>query len=188
MLNENRSLIYTGKLLRQPETGFEWNGWTELFVFLFDNYRKSFDSPVYPRLTNHPIVVMTRPKEKDGVTKYQVYRRASHVRFHVELRTTHLLCSPFYWTFLLYRRPSTWIHRSNEAAGCCLSAVERERTAETKTAVHIMLRELVPTPSMTPEQCIPVQSTTRAGWTTLAPCSQNLPRRGCGGRPSWRMR
>lgn len=38
LLDENRSLIYTGKLLRQPDTGFEWSGWTELFVLLFDNY------------------------------------------------------------------------------------------------------------------------------------------------------
>ncbi|KIK80164.1 hypothetical protein PAXRUDRAFT_159376 [Paxillus rubicundulus Ve08.2h10] len=58
LLNENRSLIHTGKLLRQPETGFEWNGWTELFVLLFDNY-----------------LVMTKTKEKDGVTKYHVNRR-----------------------------------------------------------------------------------------------------------------
>jgi hypothetical protein len=41
LLNENRSLIHTGKLLRQPDSGFEWSGWTELFVLLFDNYRKS---------------------------------------------------------------------------------------------------------------------------------------------------
>ena len=40
LLNENRSLMHTGKLLRQPDTGFEWSGWTELFVLLFDNYRK----------------------------------------------------------------------------------------------------------------------------------------------------
>ncbi|KAL6309388.1 Dbl-like domain-containing protein [Sparassis latifolia] len=58
LLNENRSLIHVGKFLRQPDTGFEWNGWTELFVLLFDNY-----------------LVMTKPKEKDGVTKYHVYRR-----------------------------------------------------------------------------------------------------------------
>ncbi|KAI8996474.1 Dbl-like domain-containing protein [Trametes punicea] len=58
LLNENRSLIHTGKLLRQPDTGFEWNGWTELFVLLFDNY-----------------LVMTKPKEKEGVTKYHVFRR-----------------------------------------------------------------------------------------------------------------
>lgn len=44
LLDENRQLIHTGKLLRQPDTGFEWNGWTELFVLLFDNYRKSFIS------------------------------------------------------------------------------------------------------------------------------------------------
>jgi hypothetical protein len=41
LLAENRSLIHTGKLLRQPDTGFEWSGWSELFVLLFDNYRKS---------------------------------------------------------------------------------------------------------------------------------------------------
>ncbi|KAL5513096.1 TUS1 [Sanghuangporus vaninii] len=58
LLDENRSLIYTGKLLRQPDTGFEWSGWTELFVLLFDNY-----------------LVMTKPKEKDGITKYHVNRR-----------------------------------------------------------------------------------------------------------------
>ncbi|KAG2336295.1 Dbl homology domain-containing protein [Suillus weaverae] len=49
LLNENRSLIHAGKLLRQPDTGFEWNGWTELFVLLFDNY-----------------LVMTKTQEKDG--------------------------------------------------------------------------------------------------------------------------
>ena len=38
LLNENRSLIHTGKLLRQPENGLEWSGWTELAVLLFDNY------------------------------------------------------------------------------------------------------------------------------------------------------
>ncbi|KAI0058941.1 Dbl-like domain-containing protein [Artomyces pyxidatus] len=58
LLAENRSLIHTGKLLRQPDTGFEWSGWSELFVLLFDNY-----------------LVMTKPKEKDGVIKYQVNRR-----------------------------------------------------------------------------------------------------------------
>ncbi|KAH9008006.1 hypothetical protein EDB84DRAFT_1599293 [Lactarius hengduanensis] len=58
LLAKNRSLIHTGKLLRQPDTGFEWSGWSELFVLLFDNY-----------------LVMTRPKEKDGITKYNVNRR-----------------------------------------------------------------------------------------------------------------
>lgn len=36
LLNEQRSLIHVGKVLRQPETGFD--GWGELFVMLFDNY------------------------------------------------------------------------------------------------------------------------------------------------------
>ena len=58
LLDENRQLIHTGKLLRQPDTGFEWSGWTELFILLFDNY-----------------LVMTKPKEKDGITKYHVNRR-----------------------------------------------------------------------------------------------------------------
>jgi len=40
LLNEQRSLILTGKLLRQPDGGLEWSGWTELFVMLFDNYCK----------------------------------------------------------------------------------------------------------------------------------------------------
>lgn len=44
LLNENRSLVYTGKLLRQPDTNLEWNGWTELFVLLFDNYCKLLHS------------------------------------------------------------------------------------------------------------------------------------------------
>ena len=39
LLNENRSLIHTGKLLRPPDSNLEWGGWTELFVLLFDNYR-----------------------------------------------------------------------------------------------------------------------------------------------------
>ncbi|KIM44432.1 hypothetical protein M413DRAFT_442414 [Hebeloma cylindrosporum] len=53
LLNEQRSLIHTGKLLRQPEGGSE-----EFFVMLFDNY-----------------LDLTLPKEKDGVTKYHVARR-----------------------------------------------------------------------------------------------------------------
>ncbi|KAF8202439.1 CNH domain-containing protein [Pholiota molesta] len=58
LLDRGRTLIYSGKLLRQPESGLEWNGWSELHVLLFDNY-----------------LVMTKMKERDGVTKYQVNRR-----------------------------------------------------------------------------------------------------------------
>ncbi|TFK39736.1 CNH domain-containing protein [Crucibulum laeve] len=57
LLNEQRSLIHTGKLLRQPEGGLN-SGWSELFVMLFDNY-----------------LVLTKAKEKDGVIKYHVTRR-----------------------------------------------------------------------------------------------------------------
>lgn len=38
LLDESRVLIHAGKLLRQADAGFEWNGWSELFVLLFDNY------------------------------------------------------------------------------------------------------------------------------------------------------
>jgi hypothetical protein len=48
LLAENRSLIHTGKFLRQPDTGFEWSGWSELFVLLFDNYCKSYESDNLP--------------------------------------------------------------------------------------------------------------------------------------------
>jgi hypothetical protein len=39
LLNENRSLLHAGKLLRQPDSGSDPGGWKELFVLLFDNYR-----------------------------------------------------------------------------------------------------------------------------------------------------
>ncbi|KAH8833385.1 CNH domain-containing protein [Flagelloscypha sp. PMI_526] len=58
LLDENRSLIFAGKVMRQPEGSLEWSSWSELFVLLFDNY-----------------LVMTKPKERDGATKYQVNRR-----------------------------------------------------------------------------------------------------------------
>lgn len=76
LLHENRSLIHAGKLLRQPETGFEWNGWTELFILLFDNYSKQWFMATFAYAHGYA-VVMTKPKEKDGVIKYQVYRRVS---------------------------------------------------------------------------------------------------------------
>ncbi|KAF9062491.1 CNH domain-containing protein [Rhodocollybia butyracea] len=57
LLDSSRSLIYSGKLLRQPD-GLDWSGWTELHVLLFDNY-----------------IVLTKPKERDDVTKYHVNRR-----------------------------------------------------------------------------------------------------------------
>ncbi|KAF8902367.1 Dbl-like domain-containing protein [Gymnopilus junonius] len=53
LLDPNRQLIHAGKLLRQPDGTLEWNSWSELHVLLFDNY-----------------LVMTKPKEKDGITKY----------------------------------------------------------------------------------------------------------------------
>lgn len=40
LLDEKRQLVHSGKLLRQPDGGLEWSGWSELFVLLFDNYCK----------------------------------------------------------------------------------------------------------------------------------------------------
>ena len=79
LLNENRSLIHTGKLSQKFNTRFGWNGWIELFVLLFDNYRKeSYPRSISSTFTQEPpIVVMTKPEQKDGAVKYQVYRRAS---------------------------------------------------------------------------------------------------------------
>ena len=71
LLNEQRSLIHTGKLLRQPEVGSE-----EFFVMLFDNYCGSLvvKFAMYLFLMAF-IVVLTLPKQKDGVTKYHVTPR-----------------------------------------------------------------------------------------------------------------
>ncbi|KIM21778.1 hypothetical protein M408DRAFT_80040, partial [Serendipita vermifera MAFF 305830] len=58
LFDDTRTLIHTGKLLRQLESGFNLTGgWTELFVLLFDKY-----------------LVMTKAREKDGVTTYHVNR------------------------------------------------------------------------------------------------------------------
>jgi len=54
LLNENRSLIHAGKFLRQPDGGFGWGGWTELFALLFDNYRRGFDIGYFLGLTHNP--------------------------------------------------------------------------------------------------------------------------------------
>lgn len=76
LLNENRSLIHTGRLLRQPDNGFDLtNSWTELHVLLFDNYRKLLVPIGLIQNNLFQLVVMTKPKEREGVTKYQVYRR-----------------------------------------------------------------------------------------------------------------
>jgi hypothetical protein len=71
LLDENRSLIHAGKLLRQPESGRTWN---EVYVLLFDNYRRCFPSYLFYG-GSWIAVVMTKPKEKEGITKYSVVRR-----------------------------------------------------------------------------------------------------------------
>ena len=42
LLDRNQSLIHTDKFLQQSETGFQWNGWTELFSLLFDYCESSY--------------------------------------------------------------------------------------------------------------------------------------------------
>ena len=71
LLNEQRSLIHTGRLLR-PENG---NSWIDLFVMLFDNYCEWWVSHRLCFLFPLAIVVITKPREKDGVTQYHVHRR-----------------------------------------------------------------------------------------------------------------
>lgn len=74
LLNEQRSLIHTGRLIR-PDNG---NTWMELFVMLFDNYCELRLSSCGSRiLFLFAIVVITRPREKDGVTTYHVHRRVN---------------------------------------------------------------------------------------------------------------
>ncbi|KAH8833423.1 CNH domain-containing protein [Flagelloscypha sp. PMI_526] len=58
LLDGNRDLIFAGKLTRQLEGELALIGWIELRTLLFDNY-----------------LVMTKPKDVNGVIKYQVHRR-----------------------------------------------------------------------------------------------------------------
>jgi hypothetical protein len=75
LLDEKRQLVHSGKLLRQPDSGLEWNGWSELFVLLFDNYCK-FSVYLYGHINLSSLqVVLTKPRERDGVMKYNVYKR-----------------------------------------------------------------------------------------------------------------
>jgi len=74
LLNEQRSLIHTGKLLLQPEVGSD-----EYFVMLFDNYRKSLVVEFGMYLMVVP-VALTLSEQKDGVTKYHVAYRVCSTR------------------------------------------------------------------------------------------------------------
>ena len=65
LLDENRSLIHTGKL-RQLDTGFE------TFVLLFDNYCGPSAFLLQDAAHRAVAVVMTKIKEKEGSTKYHV--------------------------------------------------------------------------------------------------------------------
>lgn len=79
LLADTRRLVHAGRLLRQPDGSLDISGWSELFVLLFDNYRTSRYtlSQSYLLTVVDCKVVMTKPKEKDGVTKYYVNKRVS---------------------------------------------------------------------------------------------------------------
>ncbi|CAE7225248.1 unnamed protein product, partial [Rhizoctonia solani] len=57
--NESRQLYHFGSLFCQPESGsLDFSRWSGVFVLVFDNY-----------------LLITKPRVKDGVTKYHVNRR-----------------------------------------------------------------------------------------------------------------
>ena len=70
MLNDERRLMYQGKLVHAPT---DWSRWM-YHVVLFDHYRMSSYQHWLTRL-NDLSVVMTRPKVKDWVTRYHVQYR-----------------------------------------------------------------------------------------------------------------
>jgi hypothetical protein len=86
LLDESRTLIHTGKLLRQPETGFEWSGWSELFVLLFDNYSQWYCLMHVP----HTNVCRSGHDQAEGEGRhYQVQCHPS--REYTDLLGFHLL-------------------------------------------------------------------------------------------------
>lgn len=58
IVDEGHAILHSGSVYRQPDGMFDWSKWTETFVLLFDHY-----------------AVITTPKEKDGVMKYEVHKR-----------------------------------------------------------------------------------------------------------------
>ena len=74
LVNAQRSLMHTGKLLLQPEVGSD-----EYFVILFDNYCKSLvvEFGTYLMVVT---VVLTLSEQRDGVTKYHVAYRVCSIQ------------------------------------------------------------------------------------------------------------
>ena len=133
-------------------------------------------------LTNLPIVVMTKPKDKDITTKYQVYRRVSHISILSYHECPHQLYSPSPWTFLPWRRSQ--ILRPNEVAGYCHSVVIKkiQRVRIRLSALPVWVR--VPKSPTTPERYTLVRFTTMVEWEVCTHCTLNPPKRGWSGRPS----
>lgn len=55
LLNQQRLLIHSGKLLRLAVSGHAWNRWSDFYALLFDNY-----------------LLLTEPREKEGALQYYV--------------------------------------------------------------------------------------------------------------------
>lgn len=71
-----RKLVHVGKLLRQPDTGFDLGGWVDMVVILLDNYCEYLQPHNYLSTDTSLLpVILTKARESEGVTKYQVYRR-----------------------------------------------------------------------------------------------------------------
>ena len=80
LLHENRLLLHCGPLKHLPRReGHGMGGFTQLFVLLFDNYCKllvRYDPSIN---LMYLIVVITQPREHNGITRYHVYRKVSRV-------------------------------------------------------------------------------------------------------------
>lgn len=131
-----------------------------------------------------PIVVMTKPKEKDGVTKYQVYRRVGQLYLGTVCKVSYAFCSPFHWTFSPWQRLR--ILQPSGVAGYCRSVVgETQKVPPTRLSVlPARARKL----STTLERYTLARSITMADWEACTPYTLNLPKRGWSGKPRWRKR
>lgn len=171
LLNENRSLIHSGKLLRQPESGLEWNGWSELFVLLFDNYRACHLTKISYMLKR--LVQLSLPSRRN----------------EMESRTTtstddrHLwICSPL---------STSMIHQHNEVLDFSVVCVVVAESAMRRIAR--MRRQAVLRLGKAAAAAIRARSshalcTIMAAWAGRLFCMRNLRRREQSGRRRWRRR
>ncbi|KAH8797138.1 CNH domain-containing protein [Flagelloscypha sp. PMI_526] len=96
LLDENRSLIFAGRLMGCLEEGLEWR---ELFVLLFDNY-----------------LVITKPVDKNEVTMYKVKRRP----IPLDLLTIIRINDPPTRSYIFSYSPSTTTSSTPSSDSSCL--------------------------------------------------------------------